>query len=51
MTNAAIAYLEKTAALLESLRKTQLPQIERAADLCADRISKGGLVFLFTEGE
>ena len=50
MTNAAIAYFEKTTALLESLRKTQLPQIERAADLCADRIAKGGLVFLFGNG-
>jgi uncharacterized phosphosugar-binding protein len=50
MTNAAIAYFEKTSALLESLRKTQLPQIERAADLCADRIARGGLVFLFGNG-
>jgi uncharacterized phosphosugar-binding protein len=50
MTNTTITYFEKTAALLESLRKTQLPQIERAADLCADRISKGGLVFRFGNG-
>jgi uncharacterized phosphosugar-binding protein len=50
MTNAALTYFEKTSALLESLRKTQLPQIERAAELCADRISKGGLVFLFGNG-
>ena len=49
-TNAALAYFEKTSALLESLRKTQLPQIERAADLCADRIARGGLVFLFGNG-
>jgi uncharacterized phosphosugar-binding protein len=48
--NAALAYFEKTAALLESLRKTQLPQIERAAELCADRIARGGLVFLFGNG-
>jgi uncharacterized phosphosugar-binding protein len=50
MTTAALAYFEKTAALLESLRKTQLPEIEKAAQLCADRISKGGLVFLFGNG-
>ena len=49
-TTAALTYFEKTAALLESLRKTQLPQIERAAELCAERISKGGLVFLFGNG-
>jgi len=35
MTNAAIAYFERTTALLESLRKTQRPQIERAADLAS----------------
>jgi uncharacterized phosphosugar-binding protein len=50
MTNAALDYFEKTAALLESLKKTQLPAIEKAAELFADRISKGGLVFLFGNG-
>src|SRR5205823_175769 len=50
MSNAALTYFEKTAALLESLRKTQLPAIEKASELCADRISKGGLVFLFGNG-
>jgi uncharacterized phosphosugar-binding protein len=50
MTSAALAYFEKTAALLESLRKSQLPQIEKTAELCADRIARGGLVFLFGNG-
>jgi uncharacterized phosphosugar-binding protein len=50
MTTAALTYFEKTAALLDSLRKTQLPAIEKAAELFADRISKGGLVFLFGNG-
>ncbi|HLY09031.1 MAG TPA: SIS domain-containing protein [Planctomycetota bacterium] len=50
MTNAAVTYFEKTAALLDSLKKTQLPAIEKAAELFADRISKGGLVFLFGNG-
>jgi len=50
MSHAALTYFEKTAALLESLKKTQLPAIEKAAELCADRISKGGLVFLFGNG-
>jgi uncharacterized phosphosugar-binding protein len=50
MKNAAVSYFEQTTALLESLRNTQLPHIDRAAELCADRISKGGLVFLFGNG-
>jgi uncharacterized phosphosugar-binding protein len=49
-TNAALAYYEKTQALLSRLRETQLPAIEKAAELCAERISKGGLVFLFGNG-
>jgi len=50
MSNAALTYFEKTAALLDALKKTQLPAIDKAAELCADRISKGGLVFLFGNG-
>ncbi|HEV3026747.1 MAG TPA: SIS domain-containing protein, partial [Planctomycetota bacterium] len=50
MTNAALTYFERTAELLESLKRTQLPVIERAAELFADRISRGGLVFLFGNG-
>ena len=50
MNNAAVSYFEQTTALLDSLRKTQLPAIDKAAELCADRISKGGLVFLFGNG-
>jgi uncharacterized phosphosugar-binding protein len=48
--NAALDYFEKTLALLENLRKTQLDRVERAAGICADRIAKGGLVFLFGNG-
>ena len=36
--------------LLASLRETQAPQIEKAAELCAERIARGGLVFLFGNG-
>lgn len=50
MTSAALAYFEKTTALLDALRRSELPQIEKTAELCADRISKGGLVFLFGNG-
>ena len=47
--NAAIDYFEKTAALLDSVRE-EMPAVEQAAELCADRIAKGGLVFLFGSG-
>ena len=48
--NPAIDYFEQTQKLLQRLRETQLPAIERAAALCADRIAQGGLVFLFGSG-
>ena len=47
---AALSYYKKTVAMLEALRETELPKIENAATLCADRIHKGGLVFLFGNG-
>ena len=50
MSTAADAYFEKTFALLARLRETQGPAIEKAAQLFADRIAKGGLVFLFGNG-
>ena len=48
--NAALTYFEQTLSILHYLRETQLPNIERAAELCADRIGSGGLVFLFGNG-
>lgn len=50
MMKAAIDYYEKTRALLERLRETQLPAIEAAADIFAGSIASGGLVFLFGNG-
>ena len=50
MSTAADLYFEKTLALLARLRETQGPAIEKAAQLFADRIAKGGLVFLFGNG-
>ncbi len=50
MTDAASLYFEKTLALLERLRAAELGRIREAAELCADRISRGGLVFLFGAG-
>ncbi len=46
----AQTYYDKTIELLERLRDTQLPHIEQAAELCAERIARGGLVFLFGAG-
>lgn len=47
---AATDYYDKTLQLLEQLRRTQLQHIEEAAELCAERIARGGLVFLFGAG-
>src|SRR2546426_12693849 len=48
--NASIIYFEKTQKLLERLLETQLAAIDRAAEICASRIAKGGLIFLFGAG-
>ena len=48
--SASTKYYERTIALLESLRETQLPAIEKAAEICANSIANGGLVFLFGNG-
>lgn len=48
--SAGLDYYDQTIRLLERLRETQIPAIEAAADLCADRIAQGGLVFLFGAG-
>ena len=47
---AALTYFADAISRLEQLRRTQTGNIQKAADLCADRISKGGLVFLFGNG-
>ncbi len=46
----ATDYFDRTQELLARLRATQLPAIERAAELCAERIAAGGLIFLFGAG-
>ena len=48
--SAATKYYERTIALLENLRETQVPAIEKAAEICANSIANGGLVFLFGNG-
>lgn len=47
---AAITYYERTMALLNQLRATELGNIGQAAQICADSIAHGGLVFLFGNG-
>jgi uncharacterized phosphosugar-binding protein len=48
--SAATDYFDKTQALLARLRATQVPALERAAEICAESISRQGLVFLFGAG-
>src|SRR5215470_7829985 len=45
--NAAVSYFDSTIDLLNRLNSTQMGVIQQAAELFADRIAKGGLVFLF----
>lgn len=47
---ASLAYFDQALLLLEKLKRTQAGVIQQAADLCADRIARGGLVFLFGNG-
>src|SRR6266542_4774250 len=47
---ASQAYFDKTLQLLNHVRETQTPAIERAAEICSTSIAQGGLVFLFGAG-
>ena len=48
--NAAGRYFDQSIELLHHIREDGLAEIDRAADVCAQAISKGGLVFLFGAG-
>jgi uncharacterized phosphosugar-binding protein len=48
--SASTLYFDRTLALLQRIRETQLPQIDRAAEICASSIAQDGLVFLFGAG-
>lgn len=48
--SASITFFDKTLELLQQIRATQVENIERAAELCAERIAQGGLIFLFGVG-
>src|SRR5882672_2974376 len=47
---AGLAFYEQAINLLQDLKRTQADVIQKAAELCADRIARGGLVFLFGNG-
>lgn len=48
--SAAADYFDQIQVLLQQVRNQELPNIQRAAEICADRIARGGLVFLFGNG-
>jgi len=48
--DAAERYFEATMELLQRIRLHELPNVRRAAEICADSIAGGGLVFLFGAG-
>jgi uncharacterized phosphosugar-binding protein len=46
----ALEYFDRAQALVQKIKDTQLPAIERAAEICAESIAQQGLVFLFGNG-
>src|ERR1700688_1817578 len=48
--NAAASYYEQAIVLLRQVRDHELEAIQRAAEVCASSIARGGLVFLFGNG-
>ena len=47
---AGLAYFHQAIALLEEMGRVQADAIQKAGELCAERIARGGLVFLFGNG-
>jgi uncharacterized phosphosugar-binding protein len=50
MSSVSLDYLNQAKAILERIETTQLDNIERAAELCAQTIAGEGLVHLFGTG-
>jgi uncharacterized phosphosugar-binding protein len=48
--SAGLAFFDQAINLLQELKSTQAEVIQKAAELCAERIARGGLVFLFGNG-
>jgi uncharacterized phosphosugar-binding protein len=49
-TGAGLAFFDQAIGLLLELKRTQASVIQEASELCAERIARGGLVFLFGNG-
>jgi uncharacterized phosphosugar-binding protein len=49
-SGASLTFFERALDALLELKRTQAEVIQKAAELCADRIARGGLVFLFGNG-
>jgi uncharacterized phosphosugar-binding protein len=47
---AGVMFFDHAINLLQELKRTQADVIQKAAELCADRIARGGLVYLFGNG-
>jgi uncharacterized phosphosugar-binding protein len=47
---AGLAFFDRALNLLLDLKRTQADVIQKASEVCADRIARGGLVFLFGNG-
>src|SRR6185295_19194363 len=47
---ASLTFFERAMDALQQLKATQTEVIQKAAEICADRIARGGLIFLFGNG-
>jgi uncharacterized phosphosugar-binding protein len=47
---ASLAFFDETINMLQELKRTQSEVIQQSAELCAERIARGGLIFLFGNG-
>lgn len=50
VNSASLTFFERAMEALQQLKATQAEEIQKAGELCADRIAAGGLVFLFGNG-
>jgi uncharacterized phosphosugar-binding protein len=48
--SAAVDYHDRVTSILEQLKNSQTANLDRAAEICANSIQRGGLVFLFGAG-
>ena len=48
--NPALSYLDAIQGVVDRIRSTQLPHLEKAASICSNSILRGGLVHLFGSG-